>query len=768
LVKLFIIFFILFFHHESFCGIDFSLGERVRILSDKGYRYTSENKFIAEGNVIIVSEENTLYGNKAKIFLDDQKFIIEEDVKLVNPEFSLLGESFEFLSSSQKLELSKAMIITDNYKVVGERAKRQGKGDIILENASYTTCKDCPNSWAFSGDKIFVTPGQYVRIKGAYFVISGVNVLYLPYFFFPIKKERESGFLFPKVSVNLNDGTFLQIPYFQTIGESADITLTPTLWGRWGFGGEFQMRKAFSNRNLFQIESKFVQEYSTENKKVHVSSMDFSFWSEDERLKLFFTFDISNDYDSFNRFERYIDQEYFRPDFGGEIRLGYTGGSLEASLAASKRSNLISPNSNGLDPNYVQIAPELKLDFVGKNILSFRNFPIVNSEISFEFSQFRQNEFNQASYSRNTDRMILNGQLNIFYNSLFPYGNVRSEHLFRYSRYDLKYEDKKEDLYRNEVFHLFNFELPFVKRFGKAQISNLEPDQKLPNRIKSKYVKNSSVALSDAKVFLEDEDVLIEKALIHKLGLNFNFYHLGNAYYNGKGEVYGQFSDQNYNPNTSGLFDFKDSFYTFENNIQANSTLSALQRTNTLELLIVNNFFSESPNINSDDGLKKVDYLGTFRLSQGVLMRNKFVNETELSRLLLGAKTNMFGVNFDLTDSYFHNSREHLLSLVFDKSFSKFSIAGQLIYDGRTVPYNKILNSRLGLFLNPEIKVSYNFSYDISVQKLNYEDYLIRYLPSNDCWFLEFNYFTDRIQSRYSVNFMLNLNEKQFKNDARL
>ena len=70
--------------------------------------------------------------------------------------------------------------------------------------------------------------------------------------------------------------------------------------------------------------------------------------------------------------------------------------------------------------------------------------------------------------------------------------------------------------------------------------------------------------------------------------------------------------------------------------------------------------------------------------------------------------------------------------------------------------------------LNPEIKLSYQFSYDISVDALNFEDYLVRYLPKNNCWFIEFKYFSDRIQSRYSLNFMLNLNEKQFKRNARL
>ena len=84
------------------------------------------------------------------------------------------------------------------------------------------------------------------------------------------------------------------------------------------------------------------------------------------------------------------------------------------------------------------------------------------------------------------------------------------------------------------------------------------------------------------------------------------------------------------------------------------------------------------------------------------------------------------------------------------------------------MPFNKILNSSIGLKLRSDLKAFYQFSYDINVSEMNYENYILRYLPHNDCWFLEFNYFTDKIQSRYSINFMLNLNEKQFKQHARL
>ena len=449
--------------------------------------------------------------------------------------------------------------------------------------------------------------------------------------------------------------------------------------------------------------------------------------------------------------------------------MGYTGDFLEASVNASERSNLISPHSKGYDPDYVQLVPGLKFETVSKNLIENDYLPIVDTNFSVELAQFRQQDLNQNLYSRNADRMIAAGQLNLYYHSLLPFGNLSSEHLYRVSKYNLRFDEGRSDFEKAELFHFFNFELPLIKKFGEAKIEEINRDSRSEVASNKNYINNNSISLVETKKFENNIEFVTENALIHKLSLNLNFYHLGNATYSGDQEVFNQFSNEDFTPNTNGLFDYKDSFFTFENNIQANSMLSALQRTNTLELLLLNNFFSQSPKLLDDNSvLNNLNYLGTLRFSQGILIKNRFVPENQLSRLLVGAKTNIFGVNFDLTDSYFHDSNEHILSLVYDKSFSFISLNGQLIYDSRTIPYNKILNSKVGFILNPEIKISYNFSYDISVNKLNYEDYVIRYLPSNDCWFLEFNYFTDRLQTRYSINFMLNLNEKQFKNYARL
>ena len=387
--------------------------------------------------------------------------------------------------------------------------------------------------------------------------------------------------------------------------------------------------------------------------------------------------DFSNDYDSLIRFDRFVDQDYSRSDFGGEIRLGYTGSVLEAYVNISNRANILTSDSNGVNSDYVQTLPEIGFNFARKLVLDSSLFPQVSTEMSFKFTQFRQNEFNQEEFSRNADRFIGNSLISINYGNLITLGRLKSEHLVRYINYDLKFSDGRKNLDRSEFFHFFNYELPLRKKIGVAEfiLSPKESSGSINDNVYEVenaddiYVNNSSNSISGINKISSKQSRQYTSAFIHHLSLNFNYYHLGNVNLDGDFLENNQFHYPDLSPNTNGIFDYNDSIMTFENGVQANSTLSSLQRTNTLELLLVNNFFEQTPKKSSSDNAKAFNtrHLGGFRVSQGALIQNKYVNNTRLSRLLIGANTSYMGYKFDLTDSYFHDSKEHLLSLNFLK-----------------------------------------------------------------------------------------------------
>lgn len=57
---------------------------------------TALDKVIATGNVVIETEKETLYGNKAEYMPMDEKAIVTGDVKIINGQNTLTGDKAEF------------------------------------------------------------------------------------------------------------------------------------------------------------------------------------------------------------------------------------------------------------------------------------------------------------------------------------------------------------------------------------------------------------------------------------------------------------------------------------------------------------------------------------------------------------------------------------------------------------------------------------------------------------------------------------------------
>ncbi len=78
--------------------------------------------------------------------------------------------------------------------------------------------------------------------------IKNIPVFYLPFMRIPIKRERSTGFLFPKFGPNSAKGFFVEIPFFWAISRSQDLTLALKTYASRGFGGSAEYRYVLSPR----------------------------------------------------------------------------------------------------------------------------------------------------------------------------------------------------------------------------------------------------------------------------------------------------------------------------------------------------------------------------------------------------------------------------------------------------------------------------------------------------------------------------------------
>jgi len=108
-----------------------------------------------------------------------------------------------------------------------------------------------------------MTRDGYAYANWATFRLGGVPVFYAPFMGFPVKEERQTGLLAPSFGFSSKDGFKAEIPLFITLGESADVTLSPFIATQSRTGLSVGYRQKYSRYN--QLESRFY--YSDETQR---------------------------------------------------------------------------------------------------------------------------------------------------------------------------------------------------------------------------------------------------------------------------------------------------------------------------------------------------------------------------------------------------------------------------------------------------------------------------------------------------------------------
>ncbi|MDO9183454.1 MAG: hypothetical protein Q7U04_13650, partial [Bacteriovorax sp.] len=338
---------------------EFNLGQKINILSDKAFRKSSENEFEAVGNVVITHLKNSIYGEKAKINFTTGDAEIIGNVRYIAPEMTLYGTKLKYNFITRQIDLDNARVLSENFVVTGKKILQNSPEVIYAEEAEYTTCRDCPESWSVFGKNVTIELGNYVKIKHAYVKINGVVAMYFPYIVFPIKQKRESGLLFPLIGYSAKEGFRYQQPFFWAISDNKDMTLTPSTFGNRGLGGEFQYRQNFKEKTWVEINSlqlndsvyrPFKNNLDKSGEHFYRHFSDFEFHSiQNHNFNNHFYYTNSSDLDSVRDLDFFTKKKTSGTEIGG-------GGFLEG------RSSLFSLTGEGYFNKNMLIADPREFD----------------------------------------------------------------------------------------------------------------------------------------------------------------------------------------------------------------------------------------------------------------------------------------------------------------------------------------------------------------------------------------------------------------------
>jgi hypothetical protein len=205
----------------------FIVGKVVEYKGDTLIYLWQENKILLIGNVEVKFEDLTLVANRVEFDAKEEIVRAYEEPVLKSKERDIEGEMMVYDLKEKKGAILKGKTTIQKGWFTGEIIKKVAPEELNVEEGEFTTCNlHKPHYW-FWGKHIKVYSKDMVVIKPLILRVKGVPVFYLPFWWFPIKEGRQSGFLHPKIGKSNYWGRYVEdLSYFWVINRWSDFTFT--------------------------------------------------------------------------------------------------------------------------------------------------------------------------------------------------------------------------------------------------------------------------------------------------------------------------------------------------------------------------------------------------------------------------------------------------------------------------------------------------------------------------------------------------------------
>jgi len=194
----------------------------------RGAEITYENMNLKAGRIEIDWETHTLFAEGIKDSLGNMTEL---------PVFTQDNQNFTAHTMRYNFDTKKGKITYARTKegegyIHGETVKRDSTNDLFIRNGKYTTCDlDTPHYYIAS-NRLRIINQKKVVTGPAYLVIENVPTpLVIPFGFFPNKKGRSSGIIFPSYGESGAQGFFLQhLGYYFGFSDYVVAALTSDIY----------------------------------------------------------------------------------------------------------------------------------------------------------------------------------------------------------------------------------------------------------------------------------------------------------------------------------------------------------------------------------------------------------------------------------------------------------------------------------------------------------------------------------------------------------
>ncbi|WP_322892567.1 MULTISPECIES: LPS-assembly protein LptD [unclassified Yoonia] len=216
----------------------------------------ADDQLIASGNVEVFFDGTRLTASEIIYDRSSDRLMITGPIVVQDADGSVLTATSAELDPRLQggILIGARLVLDQQLQLVANQIDRQDGRYVQLYRSAASSCQVCGTRaplWEIRAERVVHdTLEKQLYFENATFRVRGVPVFWLPAMRLPDPTlERATGFLIPSQRNTSQLGSGIKLPYFVTLGDHADITLTPyvspetrTL--------EIAFRRAFANGSL--------------------------------------------------------------------------------------------------------------------------------------------------------------------------------------------------------------------------------------------------------------------------------------------------------------------------------------------------------------------------------------------------------------------------------------------------------------------------------------------------------------------------------------
>ncbi len=246
-----------------------------------------------QGDVLTASGDAVITQGTRSIKADTIRFntVTKETEANSNVLLTQNGDTIECESFTINLETqigvvsqAKIFIKDENLHIKGREVQKTGPNTYKVLDGTITTCDAENPPWLIQASIIDVEIEGYAVARHPLLKIKSIPVMYLPAVILPIKTERQTGFLTPKIGVSDRSGLLMENSFFWAINDQSDATVWLDTATDQGIGTGFEYRIKLSE----QTDAKFYGYFSHEQNSYQDDSYKNLLDRENERYYLNF------------------------------------------------------------------------------------------------------------------------------------------------------------------------------------------------------------------------------------------------------------------------------------------------------------------------------------------------------------------------------------------------------------------------------------------------------------------------------------------------